>query len=144
MSTLSRLVALDEIMVLADTIGRAPVPVKADALLRGHDFEELADLGAEDVPALLQVVVERLGLVLGEHDDLVDLGVDAIAQGKVDEAVDPAKRDRRFAAVLGERHEPFTPSAGHDKSQRVSHDILASKSRFFHDKCKGRKGQEPL
>jgi hypothetical protein len=122
-----RLVTLDEVMVLANAVGCPSIPVKAHALLRRDDFKKMTDLRTEDIPPFFEMVIQRLGLVLGEHDDLVYLGVDTVAQGEIDEAVDSPKWDRRLASVLSQRHKPFTPSAGHDKSERVSHDISTKK-----------------
>jgi hypothetical protein len=81
----------------------------------------MAEFCAEDVPTLFEVVGEGLGFVLRKEDDLVNPGVHAVAQGEVHEAVDPAKWDSGFGAVLGEGHEPFTPSSGHDKRKGIFH-----------------------
>jgi len=86
-------VTLKEIEVLANGIGCAPVPVKAYSLLRWHDLQEVAEPLVEDIPAVFQMVIEGLGLVLGQHDDLVYLRIDAVAQRQVDKSIDSSKGD---------------------------------------------------
>jgi hypothetical protein len=81
----------------------------------------MAELRAENVPPLFQVVGEGLGLVLREDNDLVDAGVHAVAEGEVHEAIDPAERDSGFSSVLGKGHEPFAPSSSHDKREGIFH-----------------------
>jgi hypothetical protein len=67
------------------------------------------------------VVIKGLGFVLGQHDDLVNSGVDAVAQCKVDQPINAAEGNRRFGAVSGEGHEPLTSPASHDKGQSIFH-----------------------
>jgi hypothetical protein len=92
----------------------------------------MAYFGAKDIPAFFQMVVEGLGFVLGQHDNFKDLGIDAIAQGKIDQPVRAAEGHRRFGALLSERHEPLASAAGHDNGKNVFHDLdETSKIRGF-------------
>jgi hypothetical protein len=116
------LVVIDEVKVLPDRIGCAPVPVKTHPLLRRHGFEEMAHFSAENVPSFFQMIVERLGFVLRQNDDFVDLRVNAIAQGEIDEAINTSEWDRRLGAILGERHQSFAPPPGHDEGKGIFHD----------------------
>jgi hypothetical protein len=54
------------------------------------------------------VAVEGEGLVLGEDVDAAEVGVDAVGEGDVDDAVLAAKGDGGFGAIAGEREEPLT------------------------------------
>jgi hypothetical protein len=107
--------------MLTDRVGSPPVPVLTDSLLGRYHPHKMPEFGAEDVPALFQVVGEGLGFVLREDDDFVNPRVHAIAESEIHKAVYSAKWDGRFGAVLGEGHEPLTPSSSHDKCKGVFH-----------------------
>jgi hypothetical protein len=107
--------ALNQIKVLANGVGGAPIPVQTYPLLRGDDLEKMTKLLIEYVPPVFQMVMERLGLVLGQHNDLVYLRIDAIAQGQIDKPVNSAKGDCRLGAVLCEWHKPFPSTTSHNK-----------------------------
>jgi len=114
-------IAFKEIEILPNGIGRAPVPVEAYALLGRHDFKEVSYLPAEDIPAFFQMIVQRLGLILGKNDESIKLRVHTVAQGKIHQSIDPAKWDGRFGPVPRERHEPLSFASSHDKGEYVSH-----------------------
>ena len=118
------LVVPDEIEVLADGIRRAPVPIEARPLLGRDILQKVTDLFTENIPPVLQMLGQGLGLVLGQDDDLVDLGVDAVAQGEIHETVDPAEGDRRLGPVPGQGHEPLAPAPGHDECEDFFHLLL--------------------
>jgi len=107
--------ALNEIEILANGVGSAPIPVETYPLLRGDDLEKMAKLLIEYVPAVFQMIMERLGLVLGQHNELVYLRIDTIAQGQIDKPINSAKGDRRLSAVLCEWHKPFPSTTCHNK-----------------------------
>jgi hypothetical protein len=117
----TRSIPLKEIKVLTNGIGGTSIPIEPHSLLRGDYLQKVAQLPAENIPAVFQVVMERLGLVLGENNNLVYLRIDTVAQGQVDEAIDPTERDSRFGAVPGEWHEPFAPTTSHNKGEHVFH-----------------------
>ncbi len=89
------------------------------ALLRRDDLDELAELAAQVTPAALDVLDQRVRLVLREHRDLADAGVDAVRQREVDDAELAAERRRRLAAILGQVPEALAAAAGHDHGQRA-------------------------
>src|SRR5450755_1091566 len=89
----------------------------ADLLLRGDQFHELAHLPAQVAPAALDMLNQRLRLVLRQNGDLTDSGVHAIRQHKVDDAELAAERRRGLAAVLGEASEALAAAPGHDYRQ---------------------------
>jgi hypothetical protein len=70
------------------------------------------------------MVMERLGLILGQNNDFVDLRIDAVTQGQVDKAIDATKRNGGLRTVLGERHEPFASTTSHDKGKNIFHDAI--------------------
>ena len=74
-----RAVALDDVDVLKDRVGRALVPLRLRDALRGRqDVEALVALGPEEVPAALQVADQAVRLVLGRDADPADAGVERV------------------------------------------------------------------
>ena len=102
---------LDRVQRLVNRVGTAEVPGLAHALLR-RDGRDIATEHRRHPPRLGDVAVEAVRLVLRQHDDLSIAGVDDIAQGKIDEAVDPAEGTAGFArsAVSGIRRLPSPPA----------------------------------
>jgi hypothetical protein len=88
--------------------------VRAGFLLRRDHLDELAELAAHVPPASMDVLDERLRLVLGEHGDLPDARVHAVRQHEVDDAELATERCRGFRAMFGQALEPFTTAARHD------------------------------
>ena len=115
-----RVVRTNEIQILIHRVGGAAVPVRADLLLRRNQLDELAELAAQIAPAALDVLDQRLRLVLGQHRDLTNAGIDAIRQHEIDDAELAAERSRRLAAMLRERLEPFAAPSRHDHRQRTA------------------------
>ena len=113
---------VDEVEALVDGVGRAGEPARAEALLGRHR----GDVVAEQVghpPGLGDVPVQRVRLVLGQHDDLEVAAVDQVGQREVDHAVEPAEGHRRLGPVRRQRHEALALAAGeHDREHlRSSH-----------------------
>jgi hypothetical protein len=67
------------------------------------------------------MAVERERFVLGEDVDMAQVGVDAVGERDVDDAVVPAKRDCGLGTIAGERKESFSGSSGKQNSKCVSH-----------------------
>jgi hypothetical protein len=61
----TRFIPLNEIQILPNGVGGTSIPVKPYPLLRGDDLKKMAELLVEDIPAVFQVIMEGLGLVLG-------------------------------------------------------------------------------
>ena len=114
---MGRIMRADEIQILVHRIRGAAIPVRADLLLRGNQFHELAQLAAQIAPAALNVLDQRLGFVLGQHRDLANAGIDAIRQHEIDDAELSAERRGRFAAMLRESLEAFAAASRHDHCQ---------------------------
>ena len=108
---------LDEVAVLIDGIDGAAVPALAVLLLGGPDLDELAELAVQKAPAGVHVADQRLGLVLGQQGDAADLGVDAVRQHEIDDAVLPAEWHRGLGLPGREPFERPTPAVGEDRAR---------------------------
>jgi hypothetical protein len=77
------------------------IPVRVVRRLFGR--QDLDKPAAEEVHAvrLRDVAVQRRRVELREHEDAPDVGVQAVADRNVDQAVFAADRDRRLRTVLG-------------------------------------------
>ena len=118
-----RLDLVQEVDVVVHRVGGALVPALAHPELGWHGVDPLPQLDREDrVPAELDVALEAAGLVLGQHEDLAEPGVEAVGEGEVDDPVHAAERHGRLAAVPGEGVEPLALAAGQDQRQRVLED----------------------
>ena len=91
----------------------------AATLLRGHHVDELVHLVPHERPAGLQVLEERVGLVLGYDADAPDAGVDAVREREVDDAELAAEIDRGLRPGLGELLEPAAAPSGEHQSHGV-------------------------
>ena len=99
-------------------VGAGPAGIyAADILLREHPQahvdvlerlldprlrRERRDVVAEHrrhAPGLRDVPVEAVRLVLGEHDDLSQIGIDEVRQGEIDDAEFAAKVDGGLGAL---------------------------------------------
>ena len=112
---------LDEVQALVDRVRRAGEPPRAEPLLRRHRRDVVAEHRRE-TPRLGDVAVEAVALVLRQHDDLAIAAVDQVGQDEVDQAVDPAERDRRLGPVGGQWHQSLALTAGeHDGENLLRH-----------------------
>jgi len=75
------LLGADGINVLVDRVGGALIPLVADALHGGQDFDELANFAAQDVPAFADVAVQGQRFVLGEDVDAAQIGIETVGEG---------------------------------------------------------------
>ena len=113
-----RICEVNEVQVLIDGIRRAAIPISALlACIRRQD-EDAAVLRVE-IPraARCEVVVELERTILRQHTDLLDAGIRAIAERKIDDAVFAAERHRRFRDVLRESTETASLAARQDHGQ---------------------------
>ena len=118
-------VVLEDVHVAQDRVGRAAVPL-GDAAAGDVRLEELdAAVVAVQVPRPPEpdVVVERARVVLGQHDDVVDVRVDAVRQREVDDPVLATERDRRLGAFLGQDGQALALAAGQDHGHRPLHAV---------------------
>ena len=116
-----RLLAADGVDVLIDGVGGALVPILADALHRREDFDELAKFAGRPPSSLADMAIERERLVLRKDINLAQVGVDAVGERDIDDAVDSAERNGGLGAVTGEWIQAFAGAAGQQNSQCVLH-----------------------
>ena len=108
--------------VLVDGVGCALVPRLRDALHGRQNLNELAQLvGHHRAPALADVPVQRERLVLGQDVNVAQVGVDAVGEGDVDDAVLAGEGHGRLGAVAGQGKEPFASATCKQHPERVSH-----------------------
>ncbi len=111
-----RRVRLQHIQVLADGIRRAPERNAVGP--RQQRLDHALAILEPRRPIRLDVAHERLGLVLGEHIDGGDLGVDQVAQDEVHDAVAVGERQRRLRVLRGQRVQARAFAAGqHDRKR---------------------------
>ena len=128
---------VEEPDVLAHSIRGALEPVLVlGRLLRGEHLDEtLAVVGADVVVVRLrEVSVERGGVELREAVHLVDVGVDAVGHGQVDEPVVGAKGNRGLGAGLGERIQAGARTTAEDDAE----DILRCEEDGYWRQSRGR------
>ena len=98
------IIAVDEANVLIDGVCSAFVPVGAVCLLVRRQGVHTA-VQTVQIPRLTvtDVLVQLLGLVLRCDTNGVDIGVDAVGQREVHDAVLTAEGHRRFCRLLCQR-----------------------------------------
>jgi len=112
----------DGVDVLVDGIGSALVPGLGDALHRREDLDEFAELVGDDrAPALPDMAVEGERFVLGEDVDVAEVGVDAVGESDVDDAVLAGEGYGRLGAIAGEWEEAVAGTTGKQDAKRISH-----------------------
>ena len=112
----------EEVDVLEDGVGGAAVPVgafAAEVRLQQRD----AAAGAVEIPrpADADVVVEGARPVLRHDADARDVGVDAVAEREVDDAVAAAEDHGRLRALFAQHAEPVALTAGQDQRYHPLH-----------------------
>ncbi len=126
----SRTVVLDDVDVLVDGVGRALVPLRlGDALAGRQDVEALVALGAEEVPAALQVADQRVRLVLGRDADAADAGIERVRQREIDDARLAAEIDGGLGAPVGQLLQAAAAPAG----KHVGHGVARQRLNAFLD-----------
>jgi hypothetical protein len=104
---------------LSHGVGRALEPVRVvGRLLGGQDVHEAAREQVHPV-RLGDVPVERGRVELRQHEDPADVGVEAVADRDIDQAVFAADRNRRLGTVLREREEPRALPASKNDGQNL-------------------------
>ena len=84
---------VQEVEVLPHGVRGAPVPVLAEALLRGDVLDELAEGVAQEAPPALQVVGQRPRLVLREDEDLPEVGVERVGEAEIDDEKETQEKE---------------------------------------------------
>jgi hypothetical protein len=110
------LLVANEVEALQDRVGGAAEPALAEPLL-GRDRGDVGVQQTRQPPGLRHVAVERVRLVLRQHHDLGQPGVDEVRESEVDQAVLAAERHRGLGAVRREGHEALSLAAGEDDAE---------------------------
>jgi hypothetical protein len=104
----------EPVQVLADGVGSSLKPMRiCHGLLGGQNLDEAFCKGIESI-AVDDVVIQGGRIELSQYENFVQSGVDAIADGNVDQPIFSAQWNRRFGSVLGQREETLSRSAGED------------------------------
>ena len=110
---------LDLEQLLADGIGGTLIPGGGgERLLGGPDLHPARMEGVEII-GLGNVAMEGYRIELRQDRNAVDFGVDAVADGNVDQAILARDRHSRFGAHLRQRIKTGAASAAHDDSQNI-------------------------
>src|SRR5690554_6843029 len=75
-------------------------------------------------PAARDMVDQAIGLILGEHFDLIKAAIDEVGQHKVNDAIAPAKGNGRLGAVQGQWAQTTADTPRENHHQRVFHGVL--------------------
>ena len=92
------------INVLINGIGGALVPAVGEPLLGRDEIDEFAEFTAKVVaPCEVDMPVKRLGFVLCQQQQATHAAVQAVAEYKIDDPVEPAEWDRGLGTIPCER-----------------------------------------
>ena len=97
------LLIIDDVQGLVDSVSATQVPVRPATLLSRNRGDEVTEKRRR-VPGLGDMAVNRVGLVLGQHDDLQITGVHDVGQSKVDQTIVSTEGNSGLSAVVGQRH----------------------------------------
>jgi hypothetical protein len=88
--------------------------------LGGEDFDVVTEARKRRPPGA-NVAVEAQGFVLCENEDAAQVGIDAIGEGDVNNALKSAKRDGGFGAIARERPQALALASCEEYSDGVAH-----------------------
>ena len=122
-----RRVVLEDVHVAQDRVRGAAIPLR-HAAAGDVRLEQLhAAVIAVQVPrpAKADVVVEGARVVLGQHDDVVDVRVHAVGEREVDDPVLATERDRGLGSLLRQDGQALAFTAGKDHGHRPLHAVTS-------------------
>ena len=93
-----RLVSTDDVQILIHRIRGTRVPGVLYTLLCRQQLDEFLEFTTQEAPAMLDMLNQRVCLVLGQDTDHADTRIHAVRQREIDDAELPAKRDSRLGA----------------------------------------------
>ena len=103
----------DKGQILINGIGSALIPLRFFALrVGGQNLGAAVGLVKTPGLAVADVLIQLLRLILGEDTNSIDAGIDAVGEGKVNNAVLAAEGNGRLCGVLGEDLQAAALSAG--------------------------------
>ena len=101
--------------VLLNGVRRALVPALPRSHLRWHRRDEFSKRRVEDGPSVSQMFLERMRLILGEHQDTSEVRVEAVAECEIDDPILPAERYRRFGPMRRQGMQTRADATGKDQ-----------------------------
>ena len=113
------LVVVDQVQRLVDGVGGALEPLRAEALLRGHRRDVVAEQRAHP-PRRGDVPVEGVRLVLGQHHDAQVAGVHQVRQHEVDQAVVAPEGHGGLGPVRRQRGQPLPGTPREDDGEHTT------------------------
>ena len=106
--------------VFADGVSGTLVPGGVrERLFGGENFDEAAAEVIEFV-GLGNMAMQRGGVELGKQVNAAQIGIDAIGDGDVHQAIFAGERDRWFGALFGKREKASALSAAHNDRQHIA------------------------
>ena len=118
-------IALDDVHVLIHGIGGAVVPLRlAHALTGRQNIEAFVALGAQKVPAALQVANQAMRFVLRGNADATNAGVEGVGEREVDNARLATKIHGRLGPSIGQ----FVQSGSATAGEHVRHGVSGDKA----------------
>ena len=116
-------IALGEVGdIAADGVGGSLIPrLVLHRLLGGQDLDESAAERIELV-RVVDVAVQADGIELGQHEDPVQPGVNAVGYGDIDQPVFSRDRNGRLTPRFRQRKQPRAATAAQDQRDDPRHD----------------------
>ncbi len=111
--------SLQQVEVLVDGVRGAAVPRFSRPHLRGDRRDVLSQFGVVDGPPVTQVLLQRMGLVLREHENAAQSGMKAVAEREIDDAISSAEGHGRLGPLGGQWMQTRTDSARQDDADRL-------------------------
>ena len=108
-----RIVPVHKGDILVDGVGRAGIPFSSAAGYIGREHENAAAVPVQ-VPGLpgSDIGVELHGLILSQHAHGIDIGINAVGKGEIDDAIPPAKGYGWLCHAVGENAKSAALSPG--------------------------------
>ena len=110
---------MNEKQVLTERLGASPVPSPVVVNLRRHRGDELSQFRIEHAPSATQVFVQGMGVLLGQHVDLTQSRVKAVAQDEIDDAVRTSEGHGRLRTIPRQGTERRAAISGKDNGKCV-------------------------
>ncbi len=112
--------AADGVDVLIDGVGGAAIPLFADAHLGRKDFNKFAEAN-NGRPAGSNMAAKAESFVLGEDENAAEIGVDAVGESDVNDAVSGAERNGGLGAIAGEGPQALALTTGEKNDDGIAH-----------------------
>ena len=111
--------SLQQVEVLVDGVRSAAVPRFSRPHLRGNRRDVFSQFGVVDGPPVTQVLLQRMRLVLREHENAAQSGMKAVAEREIDDAISSAEGHGRLGPLGRQWMQARTDSARQDDADRL-------------------------